>query len=319
MGTTLPMAVRGFTNYLRLERGFSPHSVSAYVRDVSRYTAWIGCDVAEETARSRTADRPRRTLPVVTGTDDITLGHITAFLLALAEANLAASSMARTIAAIRHFHRFLHAEGLSAADPSDQIDTPTITRHLPMVLTQDEVALILEQPDVTTPLGLRDRALLETLYATGMRVSELTGLTVDQLLEADGLVRIFGKGRKERMVPFGSIARQWMAQYLATVRPRLLRREQPHPTVFLNHRGGALSRMSVLTIVKKYAGKAGIRTDVHPHTFRHSFATHLLEGGADLRSVQEMLGHADISTTQIYTHVDREYLKEVHRTFHPRA
>jgi integrase/recombinase XerD len=316
MGITLRMAVRGFKDYLRLERGFSDHSVCAYLRDVERYAAWIGPSAAPEAEQNQ---RQRDALPAVERTDEITLGHITGFLLALKDTNYAASSMARTISSIRHFHRFLLAEGYSASDPSAQIDTPTITRHLPMVLTQDEMALILEQPDVTVPLGLRDRALLETLYATGMRVSELTGFRLDQILREDGLVRIFGKGRKERVVPFGSIAQQWTERYLRTVRPRLLQRAHPHPTVFLNHRGGALSRMSVLTIVKKYAAMAGIRSDVHPHTFRHSFATHLLEGGADLRSVQEMLGHADISTTQIYTHVDREYLKEVHRTFHPRS
>lgn len=316
MGIPLRMAVRAFKDYLRLERGFSDLSVSAYLGDVSRYATWIGGSDTEDV--KPLASRPAG-LAVVTRTDEITLGHITAFLLALKQTDFAASSMARTISSLRHFHRFLQAEGHSPTDPSAQIDTPTITRHLPVVLTQDEMASILEQPDVTRPLGLRDRALLETMYATGMRVSEATGLCVDQILHEDGLVRILGKGRKERLVPFGGIAQRWTDQYLRTVRPLLLQRGTSRPNVFLNHRGGAFSRMSVLTIVKKYAAMAGIQTDVHPHTFRHSFATHLLEGGADLRSVQEMLGHADISTTQIYTHVDREYLKEVHRTFHPRA
>jgi integrase/recombinase XerD len=232
---------------------------------------------------------------------------------------LAPSSMARSISSIRHFHRFLLQEGLSTHNPTEHLNTPTLTRHLPLVLTSDEMSLILEQPDTSRRLGLRDRAILETLYATGMRVSELTTMTQDQLHMEDGIIRVFGKGRKERIVPVGTEAIRWLRDYLVTVRPILLKRGQLTAEVFLNNRGGPLSRMSILSITKKYAALAGISMDVHPHTFRHSFATHLLEGGADLRSVQEMLGHADISTTQIYTHVDREYLKEVHKTFHPRS
>ncbi|MBR9975849.1 MAG: site-specific tyrosine recombinase XerD [Bacteroidetes bacterium] len=302
MSPALRSALASFRNYLRLERGFSEHSVAAYLLDVTRYFTWL-------------ADEKRS----VTSLSVIERRHITDFLLDLNRADYAASSMARTISSIRHLHRFLVAEGLCPSDPSEQIDTPTLVRHLPEVLTQDEMSLILEQPDLSKPLGLRDRALLETLYATGMRVGELTALTLDQLLLEEGLVRVFGKGNKERIVPMGAIARRYCEEYLRTVRPRLLQRAKPHRTVFLNHRGGALTRMSILTMTKKYAAMAGISTGVHPHTFRHSFATHLLEGGADLRSVQEMLGHADIGTTQIYTHVDREYLKEVHRTFHPRS
>lgn len=307
MNAALRTAVTGFKSYLRLERGFSENSVSAYVLDIKRYAGWLS-DPEEIYP-----------LPELAHPRDIRLAYITAYLRALKDTGFAASSMARTISSIRHFHRFLIAEGMSAENPSEQIDTPTLVRHLPVVLTQEEMASVLEQPDTTNPLGLRDRALLETLYATGMRVSELTSLTLDQLLVEEGLVRVFGKGSKERIVPMGSIARRWSDDYIRTVRPRLLQRGKPHRTVFLNHRGGPISRMSVLTITKKYAAMAGIAMDVHPHTFRHSFATHLLEGGADLRSVQEMLGHADISTTQIYTHVDRDYLKEVHRTFHPRS
>lgn len=302
MSPALRSALAGFRNYLRLERGFSEHSIAAYILDITRYLAWL-------------ADEER----AVTKPPAIDRGHITWYLKDLKQADYAASSMARTISSIRHFHRFLVAEGLCPSDPSEQIDSPTLVRHLPEVLTQDEMSLVLEQPDLSKPLGLRDRALLETLYATGMRVGELTALTLDQMLLEEGFVRVFGKGKKERIVPMGAIARRYCDEYLRTVRPRLLQRAKPHRTVFLNHRGGPLSRMSVLTMTKKYAAMAGISAGVHPHTFRHSFATHLLEGGADLRSVQEMLGHADIGTTQIYTHVDREYLKEVHRTFHPRS
>ncbi|MFA6232565.1 MAG: site-specific tyrosine recombinase XerD [Bacteroidota bacterium] len=301
MLTAMQSAVNGFKNYLRLERGFSGNSVSAYILDLTRYVSWLQDE--------RNIQSP----------EQIQLRDITDFLRGLKEAGFAASSMARTISSIRHFHRSLLTERMCEHNPAEQLDTPALTRHLPVVLTQDEMLLILQQPDVTQLLGVRDRAILETLYATGMRVSELTTLTLDQLFLEDGLVRVFGKGSKERIVPIGSEARKWCTDYLNTVRPRLLKRGKPHRSVFVNHRGGPISRMSILTITKKYAAMAGITMDVHPHTFRHSFATHLLEGGADLRSVQEMLGHADISTTQIYTHVDRDYLKEVHRTFHPRS
>ncbi|MBN1446306.1 MAG: site-specific tyrosine recombinase XerD [Bacteroidetes bacterium] len=301
MQPAMKTALTGFRTYLTIERGFSEHSISAYMLDISRYLSWLD------------EERDVSTPSVVS------LSHITDFLTALQQAGLAAASMARAISAIRHFHRFLLGEGLCDTNPSERLDTPTLTRHLPLVLTQDEAAAILEQPDTATRLGLRDRAILEMLYATGMRVSELTHLPVDQVLFDQALVRVFGKGSKERIIPLGSIAATWTQEYLRSVRPHLQKRDRPTPVLFLNHRGGGLSRMSILTITKKYAAAAGIRMDVHPHTFRHSFATHLLEGGADLRSVQEMLGHADISTTQIYTHVDREYLKEVHRTFHPRS
>jgi integrase/recombinase XerD len=290
-----------FKSYLTLERGFSPNSIEGYMRDIRRYAQWMQED--------RGIDDPAA----------VGLSEVTLFLKELSSTGLAASSLSRTISVIRHFHRFLLDEGYAQSNPSEQIDTPSLTRHLPMVLTQDEMISILNQPDPTQPLGLRDRALLETLYATGMRVTELITLTSEQLFLTDGLVRVFGKGSKERIVPVGREAISWLQRYITEVRPKLSRRERPTTVVFLNHRGGALTRMSILNFVKRYALAAGISTDVHPHTFRHSFATHLLEGGADLRSVQEMLGHSDISTTQIYTHVDREYLKEIHNTFHPRA
>ncbi|MCB2204317.1 site-specific tyrosine recombinase XerD [bacterium] len=301
MQPAIKNALQGFKTYLTIERGFSDHSIAAYTKDVHRYCAWL--------VDERSCADPA----------DVSLQDITDFLSELRAAGLAATSMARAISSIRHFHRFLLMEGIADHNPSEHLDTPTLTRHLPHVLTADEVAAILEQPDTQTIRGLRDRAILETLYATGMRVSELTSLTTDQLFLNEGYIRVFGKGRKERIVPIGSEAQLWLDTYLRMSRTRLLRSGKPTAAVFLNNRGTALSRMSVLTITKKYAARAQITRDVHPHTFRHSFATHLLEGGADLRSVQEMLGHADISTTQIYTHVDREYLKEVHKTFHPRS
>jgi integrase/recombinase XerD len=193
-----------------------------------------------------------------------------------------------------------------------------VTRKLPEVLTQDEVFNLLEQPDISEPLGIRDRALLETMYATGIRVSELINLKQGNILFDIEVVRIFGKGSKERIVPIGKIALKWIKKYQLEVRPRLSRGNS-RDILFLNRFGRKLTRMSIWNIVRKYADMAGIKKEVHPHTLRHSFATHLLEGGADLRAVQEMLGHSNIATTQIYTHIDREFLKEVHRLYHPRA
>ena len=298
---TLDNAFRRFRMHLRLERGLADNSVVSYQHDLTRYLAYL--------REERQIERP----------SEVTTDAISAFLSVLRDIGLAAPSVARTVSSLKLFHRFLLAEHLAAEDPTTLLSAPSLPRALPMVLTQDEMGRILEQPETATMFGLRDRSILETLYAAGMRVTELTTLRMDQVLADDGLVRIFGKGSKERIVPLGGIAIEWYGRYVRESRIGLTRHGRPTDIVYLNHRGGGLSRMSILTIVKKYASMAGIRSDVHPHTFRHSFATHLLEGGADLRSVQEMLGHADISTTQIYTHLDREYLKEVHRTFHPRA
>jgi integrase/recombinase XerD len=298
---TLDGSFRRFRTHLRLERGLAENSVLAYQHDLARYLAWLRDE--------RSIERP----------SEVTPDSITDFLSVLKEYGLAPPSLARTVAALKLFHRFLLSEHLSVLDPTVLLSAPGLSRTLPMVLTQDEVGRIMEQPETATALGLRDRSILETLYAAGMRVTELITLRLDHVLADDGLVRVFGKGSKERIVPLGGVAIEWFGRYVREARIGLTRHGRPTDIVYLNHRGGGLSRMSILTIVKKYAAQAGIRSDVHPHTFRHSFATHLLEGGADLRSVQEMLGHADISTTQIYTHVDREYLKEVHRTFHPRA
>jgi len=194
-----------------------------------------------------------------------------------------------------------------------------MSRTLPDVLSQDEIDALLRQPNVAEDLGKRDRAILETMYATGMRVSELITLKQSGLHAEEQFVRVFGKGSKERLIPIGRSALHWINLYIQTVRGKLSRHGSGQDALFLNSRGTPMSRMSIWNIVRANALKSGIRKAVHPHTFRHSFATHLLEGGADLRAVQEMLGHSDISTTQIYTHVDREYLKEVHRTFHPRG
>jgi len=240
------------------------------------------------------------------------------FLRTLHAELLSPRSIARALSAIRGFHRFLVGEEQADDDPTQTIEPPKKAKTLPGVLSIAEVNEILQRPDVSSPLGLRDKAILETLYATGMRVSELTGLRQSQLLFDEELVRVFGKGSKERLVPIGRSAVKWITRYRTGPRTALASKGKSRDTLFLNARGGSLSRMAIWNIISRYSREAGIKKSVHPHTFRHSFATHLLEGGADLRAVQEMLGHADISTTQIYTHVDREYLKEVHRTFHPR-
>ncbi len=291
--------LEGYLNRLILERGLSPSTIESYDRDLRRYLAFL-------------EDRHIEDMAAIAQTD------IDAFLNQLLHCGLSSSSLARNISAVRGFHRFLLSEGLVGNDPSENIEAPRLKRRLPEVLEVAEVEALLEQPDTAKPLGLRDRAMLELLYACGLRVSELLSLREADIFFSQGFVRCFGKGSKERLVPVGRTAASWVQRYLEQSRPGLNKRA-PTDILFLNARGAPLSRMGFWKILRDYARRAGIRKRVHPHILRHSFATHLLEGGADLRSVQEMLGHADISTTQIYTHVDREYLKEVHRQFHPRG
>ncbi len=288
-----------FVDYLALERGLAQNSIDAYQRDVARYLKFL-------------ADR---------GTGDATQGtqdDVLDLLYRLRDCGLQATSLARNLSAIRTFYRFLTAEGLAQSDPTQYLEPPKLGRKLPSVLNPWEMERLLDQPDVTKPLGIRDRAMLELLYATGLRVSELLTLRCSHLLFKEGLVRTFGKGSKERLVPIGQKAIEWVTRYLTDVRLGLSKGGS-QGVLFLNRRGQPMSRMGFWKILRRYVRMAGIEKKVSPHTLRHSFATHLLEGGADLRAVQEMLGHADISTTQIYTHLDREYLKEVHRTFHPRG
>ncbi len=293
-----------FLRYLSLERNASANTIASYSLDLDRYLAYLG------DAGIRTPDQ-------------ITEEHTTAFLRSLRLRGLAPRSVTRSISAVRGFHRFLVGDSITRKDPTETIDAPKLERTLPEVLSAGEIARILEQPQARKEdkrnLWIRDRAILESLYATGMRVSELTRLKQADVEPRMGTVRVFGKGSKERIVPIGRPALKWIAQYARECRPLLLGRRMSDDVLFLNVRGTMMTRMAVWKIVQAYARRAGVTREVHPHTFRHSFATHLLEGGADLRAVQEMLGHADISTTQIYTHIDREYLKEVHRTFHPRS
>ena len=293
-----------YLHFLELEKNASHNTIASYRHDISRYIAFL--------ERARVHDLNK-----------VTERHASRFLGSLRDAGLSPRSVTRAFSAIKGFHKFLIGDKVTTSNPTDSIDAPKLSRTLPDVLTQDEVAAILNQPSTSERdkrnLWVRDKAILETLYATGIRVSELIALTRSNIMEQEGIIRVFGKGSKERIVPIGKPALRWIDRYATECRPFLQRREKSKDALFLNARGTAMTRMAIWNIVRIYTTKAQIHKEVHPHTFRHSFATHLLEGGADLRAVQEMLGHSDISTTQIYTHIDREYLKEVHRTFHPRG
>jgi integrase/recombinase XerD len=291
--------LEGFRDYLSLEAGHSRNTVDAYLRDLRR----MG-----EFALARGVREPGA----------VTRNHLRDFVYLLKDLGLSAATIRRSVSAIRTYYGFLAGEGRVRNDPSDRLETPRRGRVLPDTLAVAEVESLLAAPGLDDPLAWRDRALLELAYGTGMRVSELCGLGITDLLLTEGLVRVFGKGSKERLVPLGRNTIGAVSVYLHQLRPTL-DRGRGAGRVLLNARGEPLSRVGAWGIVKRSAERAGIRKRVTPHTLRHSFATHLLEGGADLRAVQEMLGHADLSTTQIYTHVDREYLRSVHRQFHPRA
>jgi integrase/recombinase XerD len=288
-----------FLDALHLEHGSSPRTVEAYARDLARLFAFATDQGVREPS-------------------GLTTALLRAHLYALKDAELAPASLRRALSAYRTYFAFLLAEGVLTVDPTDRLEAPRKGRTLPDVLSVDAIQRLLAAPDLDDALCLRDRAMLELAYSAGLRVSEWIGIGVSDLMLDDGLVRVFGKGSKERLVPIGRSAVGAAALYLRELRPRLERGEGKG-RLFLNARGKPLSRMGAWLILRKHVERAGITDAVSPHTLRHSFATHLLEGGADLRAVQEMLGHADISTTQIYTHVDREYLRSVHQQFHPRG
>ena len=287
-----------FIAFVQLEKSLSENTVSSYRYDLQRLAGYL------ET----------RHLNTVT---EVNTDILSQYLQELYDAGLAASSVQRTLSSIRGYYGYLVSEGIIRDDPTELLEGPKHNRYLPDVLTVDEIIMVFSSMDTQKRGEVRDRAMLETLYATGMRVSELATFTFEQILFEEKMVRIAGKGSKERLVPIGDIALDWIKKYYNGERPSYVKPESDS-TVFLNYRGRALSRMGIWKIIQKYVGLAGITKKVSPHTFRHSFATHLLEGGADLRIVQEMLGHVNIVTTEIYTHIDREYLKEVHRSFHPR-
>ena len=288
-----------FQDYLALEAGNRAATVESYLRDLRRMAAF-----AE--------------LHGVTDPGAVDLKLLRKFVFSLKDLGLSVATIRRQVSAIRTYYGFLTGEGMATADPSERLETPRLGRTLPDVLTVKEVELLLTRPGLDEPLAWRDRALMELGYGAGLRVSELCGLVRTDLILEEGLVRVFGKGGKERLVPVGRAVIGAISVYLHTLRPELDRGKTEN-RLLLNARGGPLSRVGAWGIVKHWAKDAGIKKRVTPHTLRHSFATHLLEGGADLRAVQEMLGHADLSTTQIYTHVDREYLRSVHKKFHPRG
>jgi len=288
-----------FREYLALEAGNSRHTVDSYLRDTTRLA---------EYATGKGADRPER----------LTAAQLREFIYFLKDVGLAPTTIRRQVSSLRTYFRFLVGEGLATRDPSERLESPKRWRTLPTVLTVAEVEKLLAAPNTDEPLAIRDRALLEFAYATGARVSELVGLKLQDVQFQDGLARVFGKGSKQRIVPVGRRALGAVALYAREIRP-LLDRGNGRGILFLNARGTPLSRVGAWGVIKATARLAGITKRVTPHTLRHTFATHLLEGGADLRAVQEMLGHADLSTTQLYTHVDRDYLRSVHRNYHPRA
>jgi integrase/recombinase XerD len=288
-----------FADFIALEQGLSRLTQDAYRRDLERFTQY---------AATRGASAPL----------DVTARMLREYVYHLKDLGLSPSSIRRNVSAVRSYFRFLTGDGVVVRDPSERLETPKRWRTLPDVLTVAEVQALLAAPTLDDPFVFRDRALLELAYGAGLRVSEWITLGVRDLLLDEGLVRVFGKGSKERLVPIGRSAIGAAAIYLRELRPRLERGEGKG-VLFLNARGRPLTRMGAWKILRGYVERAGITRHVTPHTLRHSFATHLLEGGADLRAVQEMLGHVDIGTTQIYTHVDREYLRQVHRSYHPRG
>lgn len=293
---------KAWLRYLKLEKGVSGRTLDAYTRDITRYLAYLS-------HRFGIADP-----------GGVTLDHIEAFLEELSGMDLDPATIARNISSIRGFHGFLMGDGLALANPAELIDLPKKARILPEVLHPEEIFRMLDVPDTDTPAGKRDKALLELMYACGMRVSEAVSLEQGHLFFEIGFIRVFGKGSKERLVPVGEHAINAVNDYVKNARGLWIRdARKTGNRVFLNQRGTPLSRMSMWKIVAGTAKQAGITKPVYPHILRHSFATHLLEGGADLRAVQEMLGHVSILTTEIYTHVDRSFLHQVHKEFHPRA
>lgn len=288
-----------FLDHLSVERGLSPRTLEAYGRDVARLIAFL---------EQQGVARP----------GEASAALLREYVYHLKDEGLKPTSIRRAISAIRTYFGYLLAEGLVVSDPTERIEAPTIWRRLPDVLSRADIDRLLDAPDPADAMYWRDKALLEFAYASGVRVSELIGLRIRDLSLEEGFASVFGKGAKERLVPIGKAAIRSLDLYLRELRPRL-ERGSGKGVVFLNARGRPLSRMGVWKILRRHVERAGITKRVTPHTLRHSFATHLLEGGADLAAVQEMLGHADISTTQIYTHVDREYLRDVHRRFHPRG
>ncbi len=292
--------LKEYLNVLRLEKNLSENTIISYRNDI---TTLIGFLESEN----------------ITDLSGVDHKLLNSFFSNLQKLGLSKTSAARYYSSIKGFFKYLFSNSYIKSNPVEKVSPPKLSKSLPSVLSVEEMDKILSMPNPDDKLGLRDKGVLEVLYACGLRVSELINLKVSNLLFNEEIIRVFGKGSKERLVPIGSSAVKWTNEYLKKSRPLLEKRSKSENIVFLNSRGTKLSRMGIWKIVDRYTKEADVEREVHPHTFRHSFATHLLEGGADLRAVQEMLGHADISTTQIYTHIDRDYIKQMHRDYHPRG
>ena len=293
--------INGFKNYLKLERSLADNSVEAYLHDVEKLYQFL-----------ELSGQP--TAPVAVRED-----QLLSFLAYLTDLGLSAHSQARMLSGLKAFYKFLLLENSIQVDPTQLIEGPQLSRKLPDTLSYPEIEAILSAVDLSTPGGIRDRAMLEVLYSSGLRVSELLDLRLTNCYFDVGFIRVFGKGSKVRLVPIGQDAIKHTKSYVDYVRSQLDIKPEAEDTIFLNLRGGSLSRISVFKTIKALAIQAGIRKTISPHTFRHSFATHLIEGGADLRAVQQMLGHESITTTEIYTHLDRDYLKQIVTDYHPRS
>ena len=292
--------LKEYLTILRYEKNLSENTTSSYKNDLHKFLAFLN--------ESKIKDF-----------SEVSSNLITKFFDHQRKSGIDSATSARYMSSIKGFFRFLENNSYIEKNPTDKLSPVKKGRKLPTVLTLPEIEMILNTPNTSDITGLRDKAILETFYSSGLRVSELINLKINDLHFDDEVIRVLGKGSKERIVPIGSSAVKWVKEYLTRSRPFLEKKTKSQNFVFLNKRGTKLSRMWIWKIFDHYAKEAGIKKEIHPHIFRHSFATHLLEGGADLRAVQEMLGHADISTTQIYTHVDRNYIKQVHKDHHPRG
>lgn len=293
--------IYGYKAFLRLEKSLSVNSVEAYVHDVTKFAQFLdyaGLNLSPE---------------------KIELHHFKEFLKWINELGMTARTQARVISGIKGFYKYLLLENVITVDPTEMLESPKIGRKLPSILSIEEIDLLIANIDLSKPEGARNKAILETLYGCGLRVSELINIRISNLSFNEGFIRITGKGNKERLVPVGSVAQKYIQIYVDNIRSGQPVRKGFEDFLFLNRRGSRLTRVMIFTIIKKIALKAGLNKSISPHTFRHSFATHLVEGGADLRAVQEMLGHESITTTEIYTHLDREYLRSTILQYHPRG
>jgi integrase/recombinase XerD len=298
--TELNQFLQEYLAYLKLEKNLSIQSVNSYSSDISKFLVYI----SEQN---------------ITDLNTIKTKTVSEYFEVMRDLGISSSTTSRYLSAVKGFFKYLSSQEYIEQNPVEVLSSRISGRKLPSVLSFDEIDKLLQTPDVNNKYGLRDKAILELFYSCGLRVSELINIKISDLYFNDGVIRVLGKGSKQRIIPIGSSAVKWITEYVKTVRPLFEKKMKSENIIFLNNRGTKLSRMGIWKIVEKFVKEAEIETEFHPHTFRHSFATHLLEGGADLRAVQEMLGHADISTTQIYTHIDREFVKQMHRDFHPRG